>query len=80
MNTEKDRREIQARINVARDLIDRVELVLVAEWKEQAGLRLTAYAARALDVAVDHLQQAVVSCLRLRDMLEREDADASRTQ
>ena len=77
MHSEAARREIQGHIDVARDLIDRVEIVLIGEWKDGTALHLLTYANRSLKVATEQVKAAQIETCDLLVMMERDGANAA---
>jgi hypothetical protein len=80
MDTEKERRQIQARIDVARDLIDRVEIVLCVEWKDDQHGNLLPYAFRALETAGTELEDAVLRVAQLNAAIEKAENNGARPE
>jgi hypothetical protein len=77
MYSEAARREIQGHIDVARDLIDRVEIVLIAEWKDATALHLLTYANRSLKVAAEQVKAAQIETSDLLVVTEKDKANAA---
>jgi hypothetical protein len=73
VNSEQQRREIAAQICVGRDLLDRVEICLLVEWKENAAPNLLSYSHEALIVAQKELLNAAFSCAQLREQITQEE-------
>jgi hypothetical protein len=78
VNSERQRRAIQARINIARDLIDRVETCLVSEWNERCSFNLISYTRLALEGAGVQLGVASVQTDDLETILIREETENAR--
>jgi len=76
VNSETQRRELCAKIDVARDLLDRAEIVLQVEWKEVAAEMFLHYVGRALCVAMKECESASFEVAVLRGVYERQKANA----
>ena len=72
MNSEQERRELCAKIDVARDLLDRAEVVLQVEWKEVAAEMFLHYVERAVLVAARECSVFCDSAMYLRGQYVKE--------
>lgn len=72
VNSETQRRELCAKIDVARDLLDRAEIVLQVEWKEVSAEMFLHYVERAVLVAARECHAFCDGAMFLRGEYDKE--------
>lgn len=77
---ERDRREVDALLMVAMDLLEKTSAMLVLEWREEAADYSLAYVHHALTTVIEKITAARGDAWILRNKYRNEEISAARPQ